>query len=128
MSEGLFIVRNLFPRSNSLLPFPKRFQTSFILIDTCHALCLVIFYMLVTRVETSPHSTLFVNTCQRQGGQGHRKGQHHSHWSGEHCSGNNRVQILLPGSPLGFLGCQLICQSHRLPIAMMELITGSKSM
>lgn len=40
---------------------------------------------------------------------------------------DNKAQILFPGSPLGFLGCQLICQSHGLLIGRMELMTGPES-
>lgn len=49
--------------------------------------------MPVPREESSPHSTLFVNICQSQGGWGHRKGQDHSLWSGE----NTGMEIIRPG-------------------------------
>lgn len=40
---------------------------------------------------------------------------------------DNKAQILFPGSPLGLLGCQLICQSHGLLIGRMELMTEPES-
>lgn len=75
MSEGLFRVWDFFPVSNLLLPFPKRFQANFILIDTHHVLCLVIFYLPVPKEESDPHSALFVDISQSWGGWGHRRGQ-----------------------------------------------------
>lgn len=81
-SEGLFRVWDFFPMSNLLFPFPKRFQTDFILIDTHHVLCLVIFYLPVPKEESAPHSALFVNISQSWGGWGHKRGRDGNLWPG----------------------------------------------
>lgn len=106
--------------------FLKRFQTNLILRDLCPEFCLIIFHIPVSVVELLPHSALFINICQKTGRSGSQKGSESQPliW-GEHCNGDNKAWILLPGSPLGFLGCQLICQSQGFPIAMVELMAAS---
>lgn len=70
-SQGLF-----FSRSNLLLPYPKRFQTNIIPVNTRHVLCLIKFYIPMSRVESVPYSASFVNICESEGGWGQRKSQY----------------------------------------------------
>lgn len=72
---------------------PVRFQSNLIGTDPHPALCLIIFCMPVPSVELLPPSALFINIHQRQGGQGHRKGQNHNLWSGE----STVMEIIRPG-------------------------------